>query len=284
MEKVFTPYDIKWIKNVNNDKDGHAYIRSDETYILNFPDHHSGENLQSPQVGDIILLWQKINGKRVFTHLVTPTDDQRTDSRDGPNFKYGRNIKVLAYTGIDDAIPTSFSSLWQKVKFQGISQGNACRIANIKSIIEQNIFDSIICEIWDIFRPFFKDILNDSNAILSNISVEVADSDNPPNVIEGGNRVVTHIVKERNRAIVQEKKNNAQNGTLKCEVCGFCFFDKFKVDFIECHHIVPISQSGETITSLDDLALVCPNCHRMLHRKFDEKYLTVEELRNKFYN
>jgi 5-methylcytosine-specific restriction protein A len=35
---------------------------------------------------------------------------------------------------------------------------------------------------------------------------------------------------------------------------------------IEAHHILPLAQAGATTTRLADLALVCSNCHRMLHR------------------
>lgn len=28
-----------------------------------------------------------------------------------------------------------------------------------------------------------------------------------------------------------------------------------------------------------ELILLCPNCHAMLHRKYNDKYLTVDELR-----
>jgi 5-methylcytosine-specific restriction enzyme A len=32
-------------------------------------------------------------------------------------------------------------------------------------------------------------------------------------------------------------------------------------DFIECHHRLPLSTTGERRTRLSDLALVCSNCH-----------------------
>lgn len=48
--------------------------------------------------------------------------------------------------------------------------------------------------------------------------------------------------------------------------------------YIECHHKTPISQmSPGQKTKLSDLALVCANCHRMLHRGGER--MTVEELR-----
>ncbi|MBV2227622.1 HNH endonuclease [Sphingobacterium mizutaii] len=51
--------------------------------------------------------------------------------------------------------------------------------------------------------------------------------------------------------------------------------------FIECHHIFPIAKHGKRTTTLDDLALVCSNCHRMLHRKnIDSGFYTIEELKS----
>ncbi|MEV4457357.1 HNH endonuclease [Microbispora sp. NPDC049633] len=47
--------------------------------------------------------------------------------------------------------------------------------------------------------------------------------------------------------------------------------------YIECHHIVPLHVSGPVTTKLDDLALVCSNCHRMIHRS--APWLTPSELR-----
>ncbi|WP_420719722.1 HNH endonuclease [Streptomyces sp. NRRL WC-3618] len=37
--------------------------------------------------------------------------------------------------------------------------------------------------------------------------------------------------------------------------------------YIECHHVIPLHVAGEGTTKLSDLALICSNCHRMIHRK-----------------
>ncbi|WP_308114324.1 HNH endonuclease [Streptomyces brasiliscabiei] len=36
---------------------------------------------------------------------------------------------------------------------------------------------------------------------------------------------------------------------------------------MECHHVIPLHEAGEGQTKLIDLALVCANCHRMIHRR-----------------
>jgi predicted HNH restriction endonuclease len=47
--------------------------------------------------------------------------------------------------------------------------------------------------------------------------------------------------------------------------------------FIEVHHVIPLSQSaGPRRTDLDDLLLVCSDCHRMIHRTYEaEKNLAM---------
>jgi 5-methylcytosine-specific restriction protein A len=58
-------------------------------------------------------------------------------------------------------------------------------------------------------------------------------------------------------------------GVLMCEVCEFDFhaaYGDLGYGFMECHHIVPLCELEESsLVRLDDLALVCSNCHSMLH-------------------
>jgi len=80
-----------------------------------------------------------------------------------------------------------------------------------------------------------------------------------------------HRSRERNSAKVDQKKRSvlASGGTLACEACGFDFGRQYGADgkgYIECHHRVPLAESGETITKLRDLILLCANCHRVAHR------------------
>lgn len=99
---------------------------------------------------------------------------------------------------------------------------------------------------------------------------------------EGKKKLITHIRRERNPQVVRKAKEayKLENGKVNCEVCGFDFEDTYGEigeDYIEGHHTVPISQMEEgDVTAIEDIALVCSNCHRMLHRK--RPWLTKEEL------
>lgn len=86
---------------------------------------------------------------------------------------------------------------------------------------------------------------------------------------------------ERDSSIVRRKKQSVleSTGKLACEVCGFDFaveYGERGVGFAECHHRTPLGElREETTTSLCDLAIVCANCHRMLHHG---TAISVEEL------
>jgi len=101
-------------------------------------------------------------------------------------------------------------------------------------------------------------------------------------VVEGQIIYKLHKTRERDRGIVADKKSTAmtENGKLDCEACLFDFYRHYGDlghGFIECHHRTPLNQfKVESKTKLVDLALVCSNCHRMLHRQIST--LTVENL------
>jgi 5-methylcytosine-specific restriction enzyme A len=80
-----------------------------------------------------------------------------------------------------------------------------------------------------------------------------------------------HASRERNKGLRDRKIKSvrAANPHLSCEVCGFSFEQTYGSrgeGFVECHHVVPLHVAGEGDTRLEDLKLVCSNCHRMIHR------------------
>lgn len=93
--------------------------------------------------------------------------------------------------------------------------------------------------------------------------------------LEGGFKVVfqRHRLREwRLRAQKLRDSLRKASGRLRCEVpgCGFDFFEVYGDlgrDFAHVHHIKPLSdRDGPEMTKLSDLAIVCANCHSMIHR------------------
>lgn len=106
--------------------------------------------------------------------------------------------------------------------------------------------------------------------------VLVADSDASPSLdvdihsvaaTEGRSRLVLHLQRERNQTVVRNKKKQA--ASLDCEVCGFSFSSTYGTnasDYCEVHHLLPLSEVEHSIrTALEDLAILCANCHRVVH-------------------
>lgn len=97
---------------------------------------------------------------------------------------------------------------------------------------------------------------------------------------EGAAIAVSHLRRERDpklRAakIAAVKRSDAP---VACEVCDFDFevaYGSRGGGYIEVHHIRPLHDSGPVKTSLSDLALLCSNCHRMIHRS---PWITPTEL------
>lgn len=100
---------------------------------------------------------------------------------------------------------------------------------------------------------------------------------------EGQRKLRIHHHIERNTKAIRQKKALvlAETGSLNCEACSFDFFQTYGEigkGFAECHHRIPIhTLSEESVLTLDQLAIVCSNCHRMLHCL---PFPTVDQLRD----
>jgi 5-methylcytosine-specific restriction protein A len=120
------------------------------------------------------------------------------------------------------------------------------------------------------------------NGSTSGTSFPTSPEEDEDEVEEGRLLYRQHRVRERNRKVIEAKKKAALAGGvgLACEVCGFDFqqtYGELGKGFVECHHLIALSDAGVTKTKASDLALLCSNCHRMAHRK--KPWPTLDELR-----
>lgn len=89
---------------------------------------------------------------------------------------------------------------------------------------------------------------------------------------EGREAYRIHRYRERNQVLVKLAKERfiSIHGKLFCEACGTNFeeiYGERGKDFIEAHHTKPVSEMKEgEKTKIDDIAMLCSNCHRMVHR------------------
>ena len=96
---------------------------------------------------------------------------------------------------------------------------------------------------------------------------------------EGGINEVFREQQKRNPKLIKDAK--IKKGVTCC-ICGFNFhivYGELGQGYIEVHHLVKISSSKQLRnTSLDQVDVVCANCHRMLHRRGEEP-LPIKELK-----
>ena len=145
-------------------------------------------------------------------------------------------------------------------------------------------FDQAIAEVLEEVGDQ-SEIANAAAAIRRNVEPAAepeAPGESAPDIteaVEGRVLTTVHVRRERSRALRAAKIRAASD--LSCEACGFDFVATYGdrgEGFVECHHRLPLNElDPDSPTRLEDLALLCANCHRMIHVK--KPWLTVDELR-----
>ena len=100
---------------------------------------------------------------------------------------------------------------------------------------------------------------------------------------EGGRALVEHLRRERSRQLAEAKRRayRSEHGQLNCEACRLSESDlpaTIGEGCFEVHHLAPLAgRRTSSPTRIADLALLCANCHRLIHRS--HPMLTVSGLR-----
>jgi predicted HNH restriction endonuclease len=120
--------------------------------------------------------------------------------------------------------------------------------------------------------------------VFTHTSISIFDSTDEDEAFEyseGKEHYRLHRIRERKAGVVKKAKQAflKKNKRLFCETCEFDFTKTYGdrgIDFIEGHHkkLVSEMKEGDT-TKPEDIALLCSNCHRMIHRK---PLISVKEL------
>lgn len=124
----------------------------------------------------------------------------------------------------------------------------------------------------------------------SAVKLEEADSapatDLEDEIVGKEGRLLTriHAYKERDKVFAARAKKyyrDKNGGKLICEACGLDPIALYGPDgerCIEAHHKVPIEElQPDSITRVDEMAMVCASCHRIIHSR--KPCLTVAEVR-----
>lgn len=95
-----------------------------------------------------------------------------------------------------------------------------------------------------------------------------------PGYMEGSKELKTHMKRERSSTLAKEAKEAAHkkhNGRIPCECCRMVTSVVYEDEIIEAHHKEPLKyRKKPEITNIGGFAMLCPNCHRAVHRYIDK--------------
>jgi 5-methylcytosine-specific restriction enzyme A len=119
-------------------------------------------------------------------------------------------------------------------------------------------------------ESFFSRAGKSGNVVLA----EASGVDNDESSEEGAALLRLHMKRERHRALVAAKlaETLRENGKLTCEACGVDLSLRYGdagTRAYEVHHAIPLgTRQVPSVTRLEELAIVCPNCHSVIHRSY----------------
>lgn len=124
----------------------------------------------------------------------------------------------------------------------------------------------LIDDLWSILN-LYDDLI--SGGAASEVETQL-EGDEPENILfEDATKLRLHKRIERNSKLAKEAK---RIHGYSCQVCGLNFEEKYGEigkGYIEAHHLEPISELKSKKIARNpekDFAVLCANCHRMIHR------------------
>ena len=129
---------------------------------------------------------------------------------------------------------------------------------------------------YDIIQKFLK-----LNETVKPIEDSIETQPNDLEYQEGTKRLKTHLVSERSKTVVKLAKELARikTGKLICEACNCVPEEVYNnLDIIEAHHLVEIS-AGIRQTKVTDFIMLCPSCHRAVHKLMNTEIANSEALK-----
>ncbi|UXH46431.1 HNH endonuclease [Rossellomorea vietnamensis] len=203
-----------------------------------------------------------LKGEIIFEHLVNGLTHRELDETvlglDKKKSKGYQSMGILHFLGI-------------KSEYKGIFEGK-----ELKQVID------VLTEQGKAFEDTVRllTLLDDSELI------NTINSDLEAEEVEEGRGIEGNVKYYYGKRYERDSKNRRlaikKHGTI-CHACEFDFEEVYGErgrDFIEIHHIKPLSTLEESveINPETDLVPLCSNCHRMVHRRKDE-VLSIDELK-----
>jgi len=177
-------------------------------------------------------------------------------------------IKASDFRARIGPLPPTFSELTIDLSSTGSSlssfyePGNICARYYPKDVLPSDA--ELIAELKAMVKMYKELVENDT---------EEGEEESPPGTgIEDLRKFRMHKRLERRRKLAIQAKN--YHG-YTCQACGFNFkevYGDIGEGFIEAHHLRSLAKHKGQVLELDprlDFRVLCPNCHRMIHRTID---------------
>lgn len=194
---------------------------------------------------------RKIYGSRVKDALRTRAADYRARLGNGPVRVDQEEIDLRPSTTSGYSADYEAGNIYAKLYEQVAGQPDSELLADLDAVM-----------------ALYHELSYKESLPSGTVGVEDDERENP--VVEDYALFRYHKRIERNPEIASKVK---KIHGYKCEACGFAFEEMYtgipNPRYIEAHHLVPISTLKGRKVKLDpktDFAVLCANCHRMIHR------------------
>jgi predicted HNH restriction endonuclease len=199
-----------------------------------------------------------------FLQTVNENDGEvLSTSGDRATFRLGKGNNGVRFIPISSGKPRELNQEAIERYLKVFDQTQSTKTTDYTDAMRNASYVLAIIKVWIGQQPQAP-LINDG-------TTESGDIDPEFSAPEGDFKVRSHRQRERSRELVTMAKavfKKQNQGRLFCEVCDFDFGETYGApEFIEVHHRIPLRDlKPGAKTKLSDLALVCANCHRMLHR------------------
>jgi len=247
-------------------------LSSDSLIKVGEIDRWWGKIPKELQKGDKLFFWKSAPSKRIYA-LGELTQFLNPDK----NNTYSCRVKFLTAAFEDQPTLEQVTPIFGSDVPSFLRRGPSGTFFPLSEEEANKLYDHIVRR-----NPALINVWNDIVPLTGRVETNLLDVDY--SVIEGKPRLVSHLRRERDPKIIAKKKEQTlrTKGKLECEICSFDFTsvygNKLGYSFCEVHHRLPLAtKTKERKTTLADLAIVCSNCHRMIHRTDPMK--SIEDFR-----
>jgi 5-methylcytosine-specific restriction protein A len=146
---------------------------------------------------------------------------------------------------------------------------NLQSVATGRGLANASATDRVVWTYFGARRSRLKEVANQILNFVGEVSLDTSEVENDE-FPEGAVLTKVHRRIERNHRLRTNLiRDRRKNNLLRCDACLMVnptSEKRFDDAIFDAHHLVPLSAIGTTRTKISDMALLCANCHRIIHR------------------